>query len=160
MSEKQKTFCQAAVGVGIDCKQGLQAVKKEYRAAIIPQNARDLTGSLDLDTAMKANEPQANRWDYGIGFKQGDDQMAIWIEPHPADTKEVDVIQKKLDWLKHWLTQNTDFKRLTDKTADCQLPQYVWLATKGIHINRPGANKLNRLRESGLKGPMKVLNLP
>lgn len=56
-------------------------------------------GSVDLDKALLHKYPQANRWDYIFGYKD----RAYFVEIHSANTREVKVMEKKLQWLKDWL---------------------------------------------------------
>src|SRR5262249_2940533 len=68
-------------------RAGLQALRAADVAHVICDTPRKLTGSIDLDAAKHATEPQAARWDYGIGFKLSPaEERAIWVEVHPASS--------------------------------------------------------------------------
>lgn len=62
-------------------------------------DTRQLNGSVDIDQAVKISRPNEARWDYAIGYGS----EAYFIEVHPADTKNVDEMVKKVSWLKQWL---------------------------------------------------------
>lgn len=55
-------------------------------------------GSVDIDLRLSSKYPNSNRWDYVIGY--GD--CAYFLEVHSAETSEVNVVLKKLNWLKDW----------------------------------------------------------
>lgn len=77
---------------------GLTAMGKNS-AMVKVSDTRLLNGSLDIDNAVKAARPNEARWDYAIGYRDN----AYFVEVHPADTKNVDEMVKKVTWLKQWL---------------------------------------------------------
>ena len=40
-----------------------------YRNRVNCADSRRLTGSIDLDSALKREQPHAARWDYGLGYR-------------------------------------------------------------------------------------------
>ena len=48
---------------------GLQALRAEDKSHVKAENTRRLSGSADVDTALLLREPQANRWDFAIGYR-------------------------------------------------------------------------------------------
>lgn len=134
------------------CK-GKQALKENHKEQVQCRDSSQFTGSIDLDACL-ANVPghqQANRWDYGIGFREAQSEVAIWIEVHPASTSQVETILQKLTWLKAWLAQEAPELRALTRT-------FHWVASGGVHI-RPGSPQERRLRSSGLDFPRKMLLL-
>ena len=64
-------FDQAASLAGLEVHNGKAAIKGEYRAAISTSPPWAHTESIDLDAHFKESEPNACRWDYGVGIKRG-----------------------------------------------------------------------------------------
>jgi hypothetical protein len=85
---------------------GLQALTATDRERITPRNSKLLAGSLNLDDALKDKQPNAPRWDYGIGVRRSrrKSDSVLWIDVHPASSDHNRAeIMGKLDWLKSWL---------------------------------------------------------
>ena len=84
---------------------GLQALRAEDRPHVETQDTRQLRGSADIDAALLRKEPQANRWDFGIGYQHQDrtEEVIYWTEMHTASDSEVSVVIKKAQWLVKWL---------------------------------------------------------
>ncbi|MDE0060968.1 MAG: hypothetical protein OXI22_12860 [Defluviicoccus sp.] len=129
-------------------RPGKRATENRHRGLVTCADPARLTGSIDLDAALRRRRPQDNRWDYGLGHKpkRGREQ-AIWVEVHPATTSEVSTVLKKLKWLKDWLKQAAQLKRLTDRSDEDI--RYVWIASKGDKINR-NSRQYRQLRQRGL----------
>ena len=70
-------FQQFATEAGLHASAGKQAMSTRYRKQVTVAGRYRFTGSVDLDQHYIADEPNANRWDYGVGFKHGDDEFAI-----------------------------------------------------------------------------------
>ena len=127
---------------------GKEALEKGHRNRVDCNEPGRLTGSIDLDSALRreAGHARAPRWDYGLGYKpaRGSEQ-AVWIEVHPATTKEVSAVLRKLQWLRDWLNADGErLKRLTDR-ADPKI-RFVWIASTQVSIpgNSPQARQLNK----------------
>lgn len=153
-------FLDAATAAGLDGKAGKQAIKAEYRGQVVARGAANLSGSVDLDEHFKADEPQDNRWDYGVGFTVGD-EFALWIEPHSASgSGEVAVMIRKLEWLKAKL-QTPDFKDLAKLTqaaeAKGEIP-FRWLY-KGKTSYRKGGKEAKQLAQKGLRLPERSIQV-
>lgn len=87
---------------------------------------RLIDGSLDIDNAVKKLYPYASRWDYAIGYNG----KVYFIEIHPADTKNVDEMIKKVKWLKEWLKDKApQLKSL----HSCGV--YHWIPTGRVKIS-------------------------
>lgn len=161
-------FLKAVAEAGINstyAQVGLKAIKGEDRAAIKPKTtkaARRLTGSLDMDAALRDRFPQDPRWDYGVGLMLTDNktEVAIWIEVHPATTGEVDCFLKKLNWLKTYLKQYAALSKLTERAERHNVQPFYWIATdSGVHIpaHMPQAKQL---AGQGISLPTRTLKLP
>ncbi len=119
-------------------ESGLQALKSIDRRRIQCQNPRDLTGSVDLDGALRDSHPNDPRWDYGIGVREtrGSDRV-IWIEVHPASSSHIQDVLSKFRWLRQWLTSSASWlNRLS--------AEYVWIASGSVRLpkNSPQRKKL------------------
>ncbi|MBI4027567.1 MAG: hypothetical protein HY360_21450 [Verrucomicrobia bacterium] len=53
-------------------------------------NTRKLTGIADVDTALQQQEPNAQRWDFAIGYQHTNRkaECVYWVEIHTASDKE------------------------------------------------------------------------
>ena len=129
-------------------RPGKQALETGHRQRVTCEEPGRLTGSINLDSALmrEAAHARAPRWDYGLGYKPArGSERAIWIEVHPATTKEVSRVLKKLQWLRDWLnSEAVQLRRLTDR-ADARI-RFVWIASAGVKIprNSPQARQLNK----------------
>lgn len=79
---------------------GLSAMGRNS-VAVKATDPNKLNGSVDIDAAVKSIRPNEPRWDYAVGYSN----QAFFIEVHPADTKNVDEMVKKVKWLKEWLSE-------------------------------------------------------
>lgn len=118
--------------------QGLGALLPADRARISHADPGKLLGSVDVDAALKDSQPNAARWDYLVGEKQGQQQRLHWIEVHPASsTGNVGEIGAKLDWLIAWL-RTTPLASYPKKI--------VWIASgkSAFNARDPGVRALAR----------------
>lgn len=125
------------------CLPGLQALKAQDRQHVTKERRTRLTLSIDVDSALAPTQPNAARWDYGIGCKQGDDELVHWVEVHPAsggaNLKEV---ASKLAWLHVWLRDSGlgKFQKRIVWVAsgaasyNARHPAIKALAAKGLHF--------------------------
>jgi hypothetical protein len=133
---------------------GLQALSQGDAKCIRCRKPRRLTGSINVDRALQSTEPNAPRWDYGIGYRRGNKEVAVWVEVHPASSKHVTDVMNKLKWLKDWLrTQAPALAALTQG-------DYYWVSTDGTIAITPNSPQAKRLAAAGLRGPMRFLQLP
>lgn len=150
-------FEKAATAAGLTAAPGKSAVENRYRGSVEGKTADTrFTGSLDMDAAFKQVEPEANRWDFGIGMrKPGKQEFAVWVEPHSASSLgEVKTILAKLDWLQGKLDQPEfrQLKALTDACAAQGHRRFHWMATARVGI-RPGSREANMLAARGMNPP-------
>jgi hypothetical protein len=132
---------------------GLQALTAGDAARIHCAHTRRLTGSVNLDAALATTQPAAPRWDYGVGLRRKHEEVAIWVEVHPASSTSVTDMLNKLQWLKNWLrTQASALEALTQS-------DYYWVTTDATIAITPNSPQARRLAAAGLRGPMRVLRL-
>ena len=131
-------------------REGKQALENRHRGLVTCGDARRLSGSIDLDAALRRQRPNDPRWDYGLGYRPANGrELAIWVEIHSATTGEVSKVLDKLQWLKDWLNREAEeLRRLTDR-SEKEIP-YVWIASSGDNINR-NSRQYRMLSQSGLR---------
>lgn len=150
-------FERAAEAAGLSTATGKSAVDKRYRALVEAKDAKTrFTGSVDMDASFSPSEPDAHRWDFGLGVQlPGKPEYAIWVEPHSAaSTGEVKTMLAKLDWLKAKLQQPafTQLQALTQAGVNQGITPFHWLATAHVAI-RPGSREALLLAQRGLQLP-------
>ncbi len=135
-------------------RAGLQALRAEDRPHIKAENTRKLTGSADIDAAYLAVQPNANRWDFGIGYQHTNREAEViyWVETHTASDSEVSVVIKKAQWLLGWL--KTEGKLLAAFERDI-----YWVASGRTKFT-PAATKLKQLALMGVKFAGSALHIP
>lgn len=132
---------------------GLQALPAGDAARIQCAATRRLTGSINLDAALRQQQPNANRWDFGIGHRRNDAEVAIWVEVHPASSTSIATLLAKLEWLKDWLaTEAQELRRLTQG-------DYHWISTDATIAITPNSRQAKQLAAVGLRGPTRMLKL-
>jgi hypothetical protein len=123
---------------------GLQALRAEDKPHIIAEDTRRLRGSADVDTALLSREPQANRWDFAIGYQHTNRKVEFiyWVETHTGSDDQIKVVLKKLDWLKNWL--RTDGHQLARFDRDI-----TWVSS-GHTLFTKGSSQVKTLAQKGL----------
>ena len=136
-------------------KQGLQALRKNHRDAISPENSRKLSSSIDIDTALKSKYPNDHRWDYCIGVRKNRNaDSLVWVEFHPANSHSVRDIVTKATWLKQWLAgPGKPLKRLMNTKTDLR-----WVPTGPVAI-RQASKQGKILAQAGISFPKRRINL-
>ena len=154
-TEFERAVRQCPAPVGQAYQRGLQALGA-YSNRVRCRKTQQLTGSINLERAVAGTGSSENLWDYGIGYRRQGIEVAVWIEVHAAHTGEVKVVMKKLDWLRRWLQgDGTALQSLTNWLSN----PFWWVATdSGVHI-RAGSPQERLLRQSGLMGPKRNLDL-
>lgn len=155
------SFIDAASAAGLTPSAGLQKLEKGDRKCVRKQNGTVFSGSVNIDDSYRAIEPQANRWDYGIGCQVDGVEFAVWVEPHSAtSTHEISTVLKKLQWMKDKLAMQefSELRQLTERTRQKGLRQFWWVTTGRINI-RSGTPQANKLAQAGLNFPCKLANL-
>jgi len=84
---------------------GLQALRAEDRPHVIVEDTRMLRGSVDVDGALARHQPNANRWDFAIGYQHSDRtcEVIYWAEMHTANDSQIEKVIAKAKWLRDWL---------------------------------------------------------
>jgi hypothetical protein len=125
-------------------RPGIAALRRPDRTRVTVGTPRLLTGSIDLDLALKHVFPNDSRWDYGIGHKpKRDSEWIHWIEVHAA-TSSTHIVEmnEKLSWLKNWLTGQgrrlNGFKR-----------QFIWISSGRNEFTAISPQR-RRISENGL----------
>jgi len=139
-------------------QHGLAAVKRgEGRGQIRAEDSRQVLGSADMDGDCHRAAPNANRWDYVIGYDRSGKVVAYFVEVHSAMTGDVSTIEKKLKWLiQEFLRDENNVKLATLRR------EIHWVASGRVKI--PQHTNQYRflattLRKRGLHGPSKQLTM-
>ena len=105
-------------------ESGLQALRPEDKPHIKAADTRAITGSVDVDAALMRVVPNANRWDFAIGYQHvdRDSECLYWVELHTASDSQVDVVLRKLRWLMRWLAG-------AGKALDKFERDFVWVSS-------------------------------
>lgn len=141
--------CLTRCGLTTSLQPGLQALGNYSKRITLGSGAK-ATGSVDLDAALRAAQPTASRWDYGISLEASAAVSIAWVEVHPAMSSEVEAVLKKLTWLKQW-------QREAGGACQRAPSSYHWVATDAVHID---ATRRRRLAAQGLKMPQRQIRLP
>lgn len=122
----------------------------QYSSKVEVSTPRLLQGSVDIDACTIAKYPNANRWDYAFAYNS----EVFFIEVHPANSGEVRIVLKKLQWLKDWLhTKAPEINRLKAKKT---FPFY-WIQSKNFSI--PKTSPQYRAAEGAGLRPISKLKL-
>jgi hypothetical protein len=110
-----------------------------------------LTGSIDLDAALKDDSPSDNRWDYLIGRKLTDrDDHLHCVEVHRADVGEVKAMIAKKAALDRFLV---------GKSLGEMPSTFHWISTDGPVYFPGNAREVRQLALAGILAPQRVLDL-
>ena len=136
-------------------KQGLQALRKNHRDAILPKKSRKLSGSIDIDKALKSEHPHDHRWDYCIGVrKRQNTDSLVWVEFHPANSHSVSDMLAKATWLKQWLAgPGKPLQGLMKTKTDLR-----WVPTGPVAI-RQASKQSKILAQAGISFPKRRIKL-
>jgi hypothetical protein len=133
---------------------GLGALRAQDRPHVAASDTRQLTGSVDVDTALRNQEPNAHRWDFAIGYHHANRQVdcVYWVEVHTASDREVNVVLDKLRWLRTWLAGDGHLLR----QFECD---FVWVSS-GLTSFTLSAPQLKHFAQLGLQHKGRVLRIP
>ncbi len=126
--------------------EGKGALSNQYKRKV---EVADCQGSVDIDFCLKDKTVGKNqcRWDYAIGSNN----QSYFVEIHSADTKNIDEVTKKADWLKRWL------KTSAQKLDEIKHLPFYWVATSGIDVrNRNKMAKLATLNVKLVSSPLVI----
>jgi hypothetical protein len=135
----------ATSGIARAYRPGLQALEPCDAARVsVPRGAR-LTGSVNVDRALKPALPNAARWDYAIGRgRPAASEEVLWVEVHPASGgRHFREMDEKVTWLLGWLRSDAPAMNYTPR-------RLIWVASgrSSFGGNDP---KLRALRNRGLE---------
>jgi hypothetical protein len=116
-------------------------VRPRDRERITSRDGRSLTGSIDLDKAMRLAHPDAARWDYGIGIRRNGEHV-VWVEIHPASSSHIEAVLRKLQWLRGWLKTNAPELRGLSAT-------FAWVASGAVALPRTSPQR-RRVANAGI----------
>lgn len=120
-------------------RPGLSALGSSS-VAVKAADTKLIDGSVDIDKAVKSMRPSEPRWDYVVGYSD----EAFFMEVHPADTKNIDEMLKKVTWLKDWLpTVAPDLKSLHKNGI------YYWIPSGRVRILRT-SSQFRKIASNGL----------
>ncbi len=141
----------------LEFRVGLSAIKRgEGKGRIVPNDAKRLLGSADIDKDCERAYPNDARWDYVIGYARSQKAIAYFVEVHSAETSDVSKMEAKLQWLLGYLQGESQCELASLKR------EIHWVASGPVKILRhtPQFRKLSTtLRKRGLQGPVKSLLL-
>lgn len=140
-----KVAVEATPDISAAYKSGLQALRHADASKVTTSVTRKIDGSVNIDETLQAAYPDANRWDYAIGY----DSKVCFVEVHPAFTSEIDTMLKKLAWLKGWLKDKApklnEVSRMT--------PAFVWIQSGRCAI-LPTSRQAKKLAQTGMPRPL------
>lgn len=76
-----------------EVRDGLGALRRGDRGFLALDVRQSFADSLDLDSALRSQYPQENRWDYLLGH--GTSEQIIAFEPHSARQAEISAVIRK-----------------------------------------------------------------
>ena len=127
--------------------EGLHALRAQDKPHIEAENTRKLSGSVDLDAALRQVEPNANRWDFAIAYRHTNRKAEViyWTELHTASDSEVEVVIKKALWLLGWL--KADGKKLAAPAFESDI---VWVSSGATTFQLTGPQR-KQMAQAGLQ---------
>jgi hypothetical protein len=130
--KKKKTFRQAieATPEVKDCHcLRKQAILKKERNKVELTDPQRCGGSLFIDKCLldQNKYPEANRWDYAIDYNG----EVFFVEFHSANSRQVEKVISKLEWLKDWL--NTNAPEINKLKSITKFP-YYWVQSSDFQI--------------------------
>lgn len=121
---------------------GLGALRQFDRQHISKNKSTKLSGSVDIEKALKPSQPQAHTWDYLVGVHENNRTRIHWIEVHPASsTGNIAEVEAKMSWLMNWMKA----------TPLAQYPRsVVWIASGKSVFNSRNLG-LKKMASRGLR---------
>ncbi|MGO8674917.1 MAG: hypothetical protein ACLQVX_03480 [Limisphaerales bacterium] len=135
-------------------KDGLGALEAQDRPHIKAEDTRQLRGSADVDTALRLRNPNANRWDFAIGYQHTnrDGEFIYWVETHTGRDNQIKDVLKKLEWLKTWLRRDGQHLDKFDRDI-------IWVSSGHTFFTK-GSAQVKMLAQRGLLYSGAVLRIP
>jgi len=87
---------------------GFRALKEIDRNRIETAVTRRLKGSVFVEGCLTRHYSGEKQWDYAVGFDPAGfyGEVIYWIEVHPANDGEINVMLEKLQFLRRWLREH------------------------------------------------------
>ncbi|VVE78085.1 hypothetical protein [Pandoraea sputorum] len=158
----ESDFSKAANDADVTHHSGKNALAGKYRDLVSLHPQCKHTGSVDLDDHFREAEPNAPRWDYGLGIATGAQEYVFWLEPHPASsTSEVASMVRKAKWLQAKLAEPSfsGLKEMTRTTAVHGYKPFQWVFTGDLRVV-PGSKEARALAQAGIDFPTRHTKLP
>ncbi|MCC7385463.1 MAG: hypothetical protein IT384_26675 [Deltaproteobacteria bacterium] len=154
MSASFREAVEATRGLESAYQQGLQALRSRDRGHVEPEDPRCLSGSVDIDSAYAALEPNAHRWDYAIGYRHTDrsGEVVYWVEMHTASDGETGRVIDKARWLLAWFGRS-------GTALGCFERDIVWVSSGSTHLT-PTAPQKKVMATLGLRQVGGQLRIP
>ena len=135
-------------------KPGLRALQAQDRPHVNPEDPRRLQGSVDVDSALQCRQPDANRWDFAIGYRHANRQrdFIYWVEVHTAADNQVKVVLKKLRWLRSWLHGEGNPLDHFDR-------EFIWVSSGATSFTLDAPQR-KQFAQCGLEHKGRVLRIP
>lgn len=154
MRRRARTFKDAVLAtpaVAGAFRDGLGALTGNHSTLISTAEPRRLTGSINLDDALRVSFPNDSRWDYGIGLQTSPNERALWIEVHSASSGHVSDMIAKLRWLRQWLASYApELQRISLR--------FIWIASGRVALSR-GSRQARQIAGAGMEFPVRQLSL-
>ena len=128
-------------------KNGLQVIGKPDKVSL--QETRTNAKSVDIDSCLKEDYPNENRWDYAVFIDIDAVLKTAFIEIHPANESEVDEVIKKARWMKQWIMDN-QIRVITENR------KFFWVSSGNVKITK-NSQKIRLLHKQGIEGPQEYL---
>ena len=122
---------------------GLQALGNNSRR-VAANDPRTIAGSVNVEVCLKTRRQTERQWDYAVGHKPMNRRTDVvyWIEVHPANDREINVMKEKLTSLLEWLRARAP--RLNDLDG-----AFVWVSSGHTSFTK-GAKQVRKLADEGL----------
>ena len=135
-------------------KSGLGALRSRDKPHVAPEDPRRLKGSADIDSALQPHQPNANRWDFAVGYRHTDrtQDCVYWVEIHTGNDKEVKVVLDKLRWLRTWLAGDGILLNRFER-------DFIWVSSGATSFTL-GSPQLKQFAQLGLQHRGSVLRIP
>jgi hypothetical protein len=106
-----------------------------------------------VDHALLAVQPNANRWDFAIGYQHSNrtTEYIYWVETHTGSDNQIDVVLRKFAWLKAWW--RGDGQELAKFERDV-----VWIPSGATSFTQ-GSIQVRKLAQLGLRYSGKILRI-
>ena len=122
------------------CESATSALGRSAERQLSEEARAGIADSLDLDEALRAEEPRGRRWDYLLGDETSG--SLVGIERHKAESGEVRaVIEKKLAAEAALAEHLREGRRVN---------RWLWLASGGVKFPK-GNKQVARLAKAGIR---------